>query len=393
MFHRPVLASRFVVVIRASLIIFVAILLGSCSLQKDDWRRIAEESGAKEYARIILNDKLDPYGGIEGLRDIATVREVLELLAQVIDDVWGEQNEEVPSEKRYVKYSNDYQARAIVDFEQGYLRVETIAESDAETLLAQALVLAFLTPKNLSLEDIFTDKEPQLGEEPFLYEQILDNNSQPIRAEPQAERYARYLVANSAERYVSDGRTITAVQTELVAEHLHLRQLQFSDSVLRYAREYGVSPSLVYAVIEIESAFNPFAVSHANALGLMQIVPATAGRDVFERIKEIPGEPTRDELFVADFNIDIGAAYLYILDNIYLQRIIDAESRRYAKISAYNGGSGNVFRTFSDNREQAIRQINALSPEQVYSQLVRNHPFAETRNYLQKVRDAEYKYL
>ncbi|MCC5880970.1 MAG: DUF3393 domain-containing protein [Idiomarina sp.] len=371
---------------------FSLLFLNSCSLSADDWRTIADESGLGKQARIILEEKLEPYGGTDILRDIGDLGELIEALARVLEGIWGDEEEEVSSDKRLVKYSNDYQARAIVDFEQGYLQVETIAEDAPLAQLKRALVLALLTPKNLTLEDIFSDAEPELGDEPFLYNQVLDQDQQGIRYAWRAERFADYLIANHLATRRSDGHRIRSVRTDLVSDHLHLRSLQFSDSVLRYSSEYGVPPDLVYAVIEVESAFNPYAVSHANALGLMQIVPSTAGRDVFERVKRIDGQPTREQLFVADFNVDIGTAYLYILDDLYLNRILHPQSREYAKISAYNGGAGNVFRTFSTEREQAIARINGMSPEQVYQQLVTTHPFAETRNYLRKVRSARNNY-
>src|SRR6267154_166615 len=43
-----------------------------------------------------------------------------------------------------------------------------------------------------------------------------------------------------------------------------------------YAQEYGVSPALVRAIIQIESAWQPGAVSSKGAMGLMQLMPATA---------------------------------------------------------------------------------------------------------------------
>lgn len=377
---------------RTCIALLSVLTLNSCSLTAEDWRTIADESGLGDQARIILEERLEPYGGTDILRDIGNLGELIEALARVLEGIWGEEEEEVSSDKRLVKYSNDFQARAIVDFEHGYLQVETIASDEPLEQLKRALVLALLTPKNLTLEDIFSDSEPRLGEQPFLYNQVLDHEQQGIRYEWRAQRFADYLIANHLRSRRSDGHVIRSVRTELVADHLHLRSLQFADSVLRYAREYAVPPDLVYAVIEVESAFNPYAVSHANALGLMQIVPSTAGRDVFERVKRIDGQPTRDQLFVADFNIDIGTAYLYILDDLYLNRILNPQSREYAKISAYNGGAGNVFRAFSTDREQAIARINGMTPEQVYQQLVSTHPFAETRNYLRKVRTARENY-
>ncbi|MCH8500413.1 MAG: murein transglycosylase domain-containing protein [Aliidiomarina sp.] len=378
--------------LRSCLMAGLALTLMSCSLSRKEWRSIVEQTGARDYARIIINDRLEPYGGIEGLKNISSIREILEVIAIILEDVWGKDNEELPSEKRYVKYSNDYLARAIIDFEQGYLQVETIDEDAPRTMLQQALILTLLTPKDLTVEDIFTDQQPQLGDEPFLYQQILDHDGEPIRYEWRAERFAQFLINNQFRQRRSDGRLISSVRVSLVDNHLHLRQLQYSDSVLRYANQYRIPPTLVYAVIEVESSFNPYAVSHANALGLMQIVQATAGRDVYERVKGLPGEPTRENLFKPDYNIDIGSAYLYLLDDVYLNQIADPLSRQYAKIAGYNGGSGNVFRAFSSNRDEALRRINSMTPEQVYQHLLRYHPFAETRNYLQKVREAELRY-
>lgn len=48
--------------------------------------------------------------------------------------------------------------------------------------------------------------------------------------------------------------------------------------VQRYARHYGVPPELIAALIDVESGWNPHAVSDKGAMGLMQLMPATARR-------------------------------------------------------------------------------------------------------------------
>jgi len=63
----------------------------------------------------------------------------------------------------------------------------------------------------------------------------------------------------------------------------------------------------------------------------------------------------------------------------------DPQSREYATISAYNGGAGNVFKTFGSNRERAIASMNVQSPSAVYERLVNEHPREETQRYLRKV--------
>lgn len=52
--------------------------------------------------------------------------------------------------------------------------------------------------------------------------------------------------------------------------------MKYSKYVTKYAEEYDVDPLLVYAIIKAESNFNPNVVSSSNAIGLMQLMDATA---------------------------------------------------------------------------------------------------------------------
>lgn len=67
----------------------------------------------------------------------------------------------------------------------------------------------------------------------------------------------------------------------------------YRDEIARAARQFGVEEAVVRAVIHAESAFNPAAVSHAGAQGLMQLMPATARRfgvtDSFDASQNIHG--------------------------------------------------------------------------------------------------------
>lgn len=77
--------------------------------------------------------------------------------------------------------------------------------------------------------------------------------------------------------------------------------------VQRYAAEAGVDPLLVLAVIQVESRFDRFAVSPRGAVGLMQLLPATAQ----PLAEELGLEWTSDDLlFDPEVNIRLGARYL-----------------------------------------------------------------------------------
>lgn len=99
----------------------------------------------------------------------------------------------------------------------------------------------------------------------------------------------------------------------------------FREEVLTTAAASGVDPAFVRAVIHAESAFNPNALSHVGAQGLMQLMPATAARFGVT------------EAFIPAENIKGGVAYL-----AWLMKRFDGDSMRVA--AAYNAGEGAVDR-------------------------------------------------
>ena len=328
-------------------------------------------------------------------KDLKNIKALLEELERHIESVWGKKNTRLPSNKKYVKYTNDYKARAIVDFEKGLVTVETlVAKTHQETLtnLEQAIKITVLTPADPRKNDIFSDSAPALNGTPFLYGQVLDQDQKPIQYQWRAGRFAQYMTATALEKTKIDKHQLYRVNFKLVNEHQHLRQQKYSQYVLSAAKRYQIKPELIYGIIETESSFNPYAVSHANAYGLMQVVPSTAGADVYQKVKNKRGKPTKQQLFDPGFNIDIGTAYLHLLQNNYLSSINNGLSQHYAMISAYNGGAGNVLKSFHRDRKTAVNVINSHQPKNVYYMLTRKHPRAESRRYLEKVTKAERGY-
>ena len=67
----------------------------------------------------------------------------------------------------------------------------------------------------------------------------------------------------------------------------------------------------------------------------------------------------------------------------------NTKSRFYCTIAAYNTGSGNVARAFTNktNFSEASREINKLTPDEVYETLMKKLPYDETKHYLKKVKE------
>ena len=153
------------------------------------------------------------------------------------------------------------------------------------------------------------------------------------------------------------------------------------------AHNYGIDKKLVDAIISVESGGNPTVVSKSNAIGLMQIKASTAGREVY-RVQGRHGQPTNSELRDPVKNINIGTAYLKILQEQPLAGIRNPETLRYATIVSYANGAGALLRTFSRDRDRAIAMINSMTPEEFYQHVQNKHPAAQAPRYLWKVTTA-----
>lgn len=324
--------------------------------------------------------------------DIKAIKALYADLDLKVNKKWGKGNSELPDKKKYVKYTNDYQARTIVDFDKGTVRVETLTTNSPLDTLKQAVATTLLTTADPTKTDIFSSSAPNTEGVPFLYPQVMDHDGKLVQYRWRAERYSNYLVTNKLKKSKSNGKTVYAVEFDLVAQHEHLRQEKYSDYVIAAANRYNLEPALIYGIIETESSFNPYAVSPANAYGLMQVVPATAGKDVYNLVKKKSGQPTKEVLFSPASNIDIGSAYLYILQTRYLAKVTNKTSQEYSMISAYNGGTGNVLKTFDSNRTTAMKKLNQNSASNVYKKLRYDHPRSESQYYLEKVTKAKKNY-
>jgi soluble lytic murein transglycosylase len=124
-----------------------------------------------------------------------------------------------------------------------------------------------------------------------------------------------------------------------------------------------LDPHLVASLIRQESEFNPAAISRANAMGLMQLLP-TVGKGMAKEMKIKHFSP--DELLVADTNLRLGTRYFRQIVDHYDGQV------EYA-LAAYNAGEDRV----SDWRKNG----NFADVEE----FVESIPFTETREYVQAI--------
>jgi soluble lytic murein transglycosylase len=145
-----------------------------------------------------------------------------------------------------------------------------------------------------------------------------------------------------------------------------LYPLPYEASLRREAARNDFDPMIAAGLIRQESTFQADAVSHANAIGLMQVLPKT-GKLLAKQLKV---RYVKTKLFDPEYNLELGM--LYIAD---LQRATGAPE--YA-LAAFNAGEDRIAAWRAERNYEEI-------PE-----LVESIPFTETRDYVQIVlRNAE----
>jgi soluble lytic murein transglycosylase-like protein len=102
---------------------------------------------------------------------------------------------------------------------------------------------------------------------------------------------------------------------------------EIAHTLLRSAQKHKISTSLILALIDTESSFDPRATSKAGAIGLLQLLPSTAEQVALENNISYQG---KHDLFIPSVNIQLGIAYLAHLKTRF------SEKNHY--LAAYNLG-------------------------------------------------------
>lgn len=143
-----------------------------------------------------------------------------------------------------------------------------------------------------------------------------------------------------------------------------LYPLEYKGDIGQYSQENGIDPYLVASIINVESRFRKDAISGKNARGLMQIGEQTGSWGASEL--EIENYDV-ESLFDPQTNIRIGSWYIKKLGKEF-------DGKLDLILAAYNGGSGNVNKWLKDKEYSS----DGLTLDKI--------PFAETENYLKKVK-------
>ena len=234
--------------------------------------------------------------------------------------------------------------------------------------------------------------------EPVLQGQLETRAGEPVTQENKREFAKEIVETRAVEQAVLNtekGEVVKAAVTfPLVPNHLRSRGEKYLASVRRESERFDISVPLAFAVIHNESYFNPKATSPAPAYGLMQLVPRSGARDAYRFVYGEDRILPSDYLYVPEHNVELGCAYMGLLKNRYLRNVKNPQNAMYCAIASYNTGVGNLSRALvgKPRIQPAVERINRMEPEELFGHLRKNLPYAETRDYIQKVRDRMHLY-
>ncbi|WP_374087776.1 lytic transglycosylase domain-containing protein [Methylomicrobium lacus] len=161
--------------------------------------------------------------------------------------------------------------------------------------------------------------------------------------------------ARRTEKPAAKFKTVNPVPSRTVRVSRSKNKQQFEQLIAKTADKHQVDPKLLHAVIQAESAYNPSAVSSAGAVGLMQLMPATAARfgvtDSYDPVQNIEG----------------GTRYLK-----HLLHLFNSDLR--LAVAAYNAGENAVIRHHHNippyaETQHYVSEVLALheNPDQIRS--------------------------
>jgi soluble lytic murein transglycosylase len=133
------------------------------------------------------------------------------------------------------------------------------------------------------------------------------------------------------------------------------------DLIARHSKAHGLDPYLIAALVAQESTFDPQIRSHANAVGLMQILPST-GRQYARRLK-LRYRPAM--LTHAETNVRLGTAIFADLSNKL--------GGAHLALASYNAG------------ENAVARWVSARPGVERDEFIDDIPYPETQNYVKKI--------
>ncbi len=297
---------------------------------------------------------------------------------------------EISSAYRWIEYSRNYQNKIILDYKKNELEFQTITKNEKEASYQILKMFDKVANYNLNqvyMNDILEQKisinldevlQPPNSDQPFIWDVVSKTDLSILRAFIQHEKF---------KSYKHNKKFVFVSTLKLPKNFISNKKALYKDQISIESKLLNIPKSWIYAMIDIESYFNTFAIGKNMGFGLMQITPDPIGLEAYYYLKGEKKILDTRYLYIDKNNIELGAVYLSMLYKKTFQQIKNTKSRLYCTIAAYKIGIKQLSQIFakSTNVKLAIDKINQLRDDQVYRKLLNKLPDFQTKEYFFKV--------
>lgn len=341
-------------------------------------RKVNDFNGQMKAKDAALNDQIARFDAFWNDK-VAEFDALWEGRKKTIERKWDKAYRSSPSV--WVHYSKDDGARTIADFENGAVEISVLVpqsqtgdENAAKTAMREEIT------------EVLTTKDD--GGNLLLGNLAQDGNKAAGVADPR--QFMEAKLAEVRKGPVIEGsdnvpRREYTLKIELAPEYKRARIQEYSPMILKYSADNHLPPELVTAIIDAESSFNPFAISRAYAVGLMQLIPRYGAKDAYRSLYGEEKVVPFNYLYDPDNNIKLGTAYFRLLMDDEWAGVSGLTKRKWLSICSYNWGPQNV--------KRALGNINveAMPEDELYAALMSRVP-DETKGYLKRIIAKEKRY-
>jgi len=289
----------------------------------------------------------------------------------------------ITSPHKYVKYSNNFKRRTIVDYKKNKIIIEVITK---DVKLAQTVINKLYNNLfNLTNQMAFRDElvlrntyrkldivfDTPINNELLIGEFLSDSYkekvlNESILQEYQENKYKDYIYYSSSYNLPDD-----------FSKNIQNRYIK---TIIEYEKLYKLPKNILYAIIKVKTSFNPYALTTDAKFGFMLINSKEIGLEAYYKLYK--DKRILDAAYLYNFknNIKIGSTYLDIIYNDKLKNIKNKKSRGYLSIIAYEIGVKDTLDLF-DN----IEEINTKTSAEIYRQIIKKTKNRNLRIYFTKV--------
>ena len=299
-------------------------------------------------------------------------------------------NIDITHENLWVQYTNQYTQKKMIDYKNSKIIFNVVAKSEkhAQNQILKLYDELYFYDVKKAFSNDFLERKVTKNLDDVL--EVPNENQKLVSDIISKEEYKRLreqLILKPFSKIEYNDKLVYKVEIDLPTSFKKEKAILYKEYILVQSDKLNIEASLIYAIIDVNSGFNPMSKTNTPSFGLMQIQPKKSGVIAYKYLTAYTKYLSSNYLYNTKNNIELGSTYLKILFYDDLININNFKSRWYCTIVSYKVGSENLAKAFSKNGniKDAINIMNTVSSDQVYKRLMKKLPNRETRTYLFKV--------